>query len=175
MRRRLTKAEWKVIEEEYRAGVIPLLQLCQIYDIDPSVITNRALKKKWIRDLGKTTRRKTNERLTTMVGKVTDEEIVDAAVERNLAVIRKHQASIDQVAKLESNILEELGEDPKKTWVGSYLGEVTTHNVNLSASEKAVALKALASVQATRVALERQLLNLDEADRNAEKLMILLD
>jgi hypothetical protein len=168
----LTKSDWDNIRKEYRAGILSVPQLADIYEISAKQITNRANKDGWVHDMSKTVRKETQNRLTTMDGAESDEDIIDAAVERNLAVIRQHQDAINNVAAMEAALLVELGADPKKVWLAQYQGDVLARNLSLTVAEKAQTLKSLSGVMAQRITLERQLLNLDEADRNQDKLMI---
>lgn len=171
--KRLTKSQWQDIKDLWDAGRLSIAAIAKNFGITDAAIHRCAKRNNWTpRRLDDKVRLETARKLVGQTNKKTDEEIIDDAATEAAALILSHRKDIKKLRDLENKLLIELGEAPHKTWVGQHQGEVVTHDLFLTASEKSTALKNLAGVQNTRIALERQAFNLDEVERNTDKMLI---
>jgi hypothetical protein len=79
---------------------------------------------------------------------------------------------------MEQTLLAELSDadhQPTKIHVCQFQGKVIKTVIPISVTERAAALNSLTNVQNKRISLERIAWNLDEEDRNTDKLMIVLN
>lgn len=166
--------DWEAIQSEYRAGLLSVRQIGRLHGVSHTLI-NRRVKKhpnQWKRDLSKRVRVAIARKIvTTAVSDDdvstlgTEDEIVEAAAERSIQVIREHKKSIMALAQLEAKLMTELNDTPKKEWIGQYQGKILTKTVDITATEKLTALHALASAQEKRIRLERQAFGIAEESK----------
>ena len=184
--------DWTVIEAEYRTGQLSIRMIASAYDIPESTIRYRANTLGWKRDLTEAVKHEVrsrllranlrtsgqlsnNKNLPENVNQKPDEEIINEAASRAMALLESHRSDIKHLRDKEQALLEALRPDATKTWVGQYQGTVITKDFSIPVTDKATAVNALASTMAKRIQLEREAFNLDETDRNADKLFIVLD
>lgn len=177
--------DWSAIEAEYRAGQISIRLMASIHGVPESTIRYRASTQGWERDLTVTVQKEVRNRLLRAnlrstehfqsATSISDEDIVNEAAERAEALITSHRRDIRFLRDRERQLLEILGPDALKTWVGQYQGRLITADVNIPVTELASALNALASVMSRRIQLEREAFNLDEHERQSERMLIVMD
>lgn len=161
------KIDWEAIEREYRAGSLSVSEIAKQNGISHQAIFQKAKKLGWKRDLSKDVRKRINQKLiadSVATCNASDEEIAEAAADRGARLVKLHRKDIANLQAEEQKILKELGDTPKKLWIGQYQGQVVKEEVGIPVTERASALQALAQVQHKRIALERQAYNLDEGN-----------
>lgn len=156
--------DWESIEEEFRAGQLSVAEIARRFETTHQAIFNRAKRKGWVRNLAVNVARRARHKLVADIADrdATDTEIIEAASERSASVVRLHRQDIAKLKDMEQKLLSELGDNPKKTWVGQYQGEVITKDLSITVTDRCQALNNLANVQHKRIQLERQAYNLDE-------------
>ena len=173
--------DWEAIEREYRAGVLSICAIAKAHGISDAAIHKKAKLRGWCRDLAEQVRAKVREKLVraeVRKSNASPEEIIDAASERGAVVIETHRKDINKLREIEQQLLAELGDPdnpPTKLYLAQYQGQVVQQIVGIAVTERASALQALSSVQHKRIQLERQAFNLDEAQRDAGKCMLVVD
>lgn len=175
--------DWDSIEPLYRAGVLSLHEICAQYEADHinsqvwkttvthAAIIKKAKAKKWTRNLAGKVRDRVKEKVVTglVTGRnqeknqgLSDGEIVDAAAEVGHAVITRHMIEIAALVEIENQLLKELSDSPKRSYMANFQGQIISKEVQLTVKEKSATLKDLADVRAKRIILERQAYNLDD-------------
>jgi len=176
--------DWVEIEKEYRAGQLSNVEIGKQFGVSEGAIRKKAKKNGWEKDLSNAVRSRVREKLvratvrTTSAELQTDQEIINSASERGVAVITLHRTDINRVREMEQTLLAELSDadnQPTKIHVCQFQGKVIKTVIPISVTERAAALNSLANVQNKRISLERIAWNLDEEDRNTDKLMIVLN
>lgn len=69
---------------------------------------------------------------------LSDNEIIDKAAEVGSGVILRHRKEIKALLELEESFLIELGGTPTRGQFASFQGDISSINVNLTVSEKAM-------------------------------------
>lgn len=162
------KVDWESIEREYRAGSLSICEIARQNGVSHQAISKKSKKEGWIRDLTAEVRKRVNQKLVADAvascnGKAaTDEEITEAAAKRGVEVVKLHRKHINNLRKLEESLINELQNNPKKLYLAQFQGKIIQKEVELTASERAMAANNLANVQHKRIALERQAYNLDD-------------
>jgi len=167
------KPDWEKIEAEFRAGSLSVAEIARQAGITHQAIFKRAKAKEWKRDLSERVKERTRQKLVAEVAvapsevaecntELTDEQIVEAASDQRIGVIKLQRLDIKALREEEQRLLAELGDSPTKLWVGQYQGQVIEHKVGIAVTERASALQALAAVQHKRIQLERQAFNIDD-------------
>ena len=150
--------DWEKIEVEYRAGQLSIREIARARGVDEKAIRNRATKCGWERALAERVREKVKERLVRNESprglRASDDEIIEAASLRGLAVVTSHRKDLLQLHALKRIILDRLaahlnGGKPE----GPFMGEKETPG---DLVEK------LSRVTSRLIPLERQAHNLDE-------------
>jgi hypothetical protein len=156
--------DWEAIRQEYEADQLSNVEIGKRHDVTEGAIRKKAKKSGWKKSLSKRVREKVREKLVRDVrnDNATDDQIEEAAAERGAGVIRSHRKDIAKLREVEQKLLAELDDDPKKTWVGQYQGEVITKDLSITVTERASAHQALAAAAHKRILLERQAFNLDD-------------
>ncbi len=176
--------DWVGIEKEYRAGQLSNVEIGKQFGVSEGAIRKKAKKNGWEKDLSSAVRSRVREKLVRATVRKseaelqTDEEIINSASERGVAVITLHRTDINRLREMEQSLLAELSDtesQPTKIHVCQFQGKVIKTVIPISVTERTTALNALANVQSKRITLERIAWNLDEAERNEDKLMIVLD
>jgi len=176
--------DWVGIEKEYRAGQLSNVEIGKQFGVSEGGIRKKAIKNGWVKDLSCAVRSRVREKLVRATVRKseadlqTDEEIIDSASERGVEVITLHRKDINRLREMEQSLLAELSNtenQPTKIHVCQFQGNVIKTVIPISVTERTAALNALANVQSKRITLERIAWNLDEAERNEDKLMIVLD
>jgi len=165
--------DWSGIETEYRSGQLSVREIGRIFKVSHVAIVKKASAEKWERNLASRVRQLVTKKLvTTEVTKphASEDEIVEEAANRGVAIITSHRKDIARLRNLEQSLLNELeGIDeegkpkpPKKLYITQYQGDIVEKEVGLTVTERAGALRDLAKVQQTRITLERQAFNLND-------------
>lgn len=166
------QVDWEAIYREYRAGLLSVREIAKMFGITHGAIQKRAKKfpEQWKRDLSGRVRDEIRRMVVAdPVASGDEEEIIDAAADRALGIIREHRKSIKKLAEAETRLLAELQGKPKKVsihWVGK---KACTEEVAIAATERATALLAVASTQAKRIQMERQAFGIDDDAKPEEK------
>ena len=158
--------DWDIIEKEYRAGQLSIREVARRHGCSESAIRKRAKTHGWKRDLVKKVRQEVRNKLVrtdVRISNASEREIVEQAATVGATVVTLHRQDIGKLRVLEQKILAELENEPTRLYTTQYQGEIVQKAVRLSASEKAGAVQALASVMHKRIALERQAFNLNES------------
>jgi hypothetical protein len=142
------------------------------HKISDAAIHNMAKRENWgERDLAPIVRHKVRQKLVREKANkpdADDAEIIEAAANEGFEVIKSHRKDISKLQKLEQTLLSELsppdGKTPTKPYITQFRGEICEHEVNISVTEKASALRDLANAQHKRIQLERQAHGLNDED-----------
>ena len=170
------RVDWENIEEEYRAGQLPIREIARRYEIDPSQIHRRAKKYSWERDLSDKIRRAVRTKVSSPVTvtndttreMLTDDEIIEAASERGRLVVEGHLSRAQRLKTMADRMSDGLeahfrNEDPGfEIFVAKGDGPASV-------------LKILTDVTEKIVNLERKSLNLDEKETQDNRVQMVLD
>lgn len=159
------KVDWESIEKEYRAGQLSNVEIGKRYGVSEGAIRKKAKQFEWEKDLSQQVRKKVREKLVrseVRENNANSEEIIDAASNRGVEIIKLHRKDINNLKSEEQKILKELGNNPQRTWVGQYQGKIVSKNFSITVTDRAQALNNLANVQHKRIQLERQAWNLND-------------
>lgn len=163
----MQKPDWEGIEREYRAGQLAIREIARQYGVSEAAIRKRGKKHGWIRDLTDKVSQKIRtdlilaEQATKMKkGKEAEQEIVNAAAARGVAVVREHRQHLGRLARTAERLVCQL--------------ELAVMSGNLEEIEKLFGGKESVSDVLLKVAnttriyvqLERQAFNLDEKGRD---------
>ena len=167
---KISKIDWELIENEYRAGSLSVSEIARQNKISHQAVFKRAKEKGWRRDLTEAVRKRIKQKLVAVAvagrnGKASDEEITEAAAERGKEVALLQRKDIARLRTLELSVIDEVQNNPTKLYLAQYQGQVVERIVSLTASEKAMAVNNLANVQHKRIALERQAYNIDPDEK----------
>lgn len=178
MAKATTKPDWEAIAREYRAGQVSVRAIGNLYGVSHTAIAKKAKAEGWSRDLACEVRSAVNNKLVSKEvanPNANADEIIEAAAARGVAIVENHRKDIAALRDAEAKLIAEIHGNPAKLYLAQYRGNIVEKEVSLTASERASALQALASVQHKRIALERQAYNLDDAERDAKKMIVELD
>jgi len=157
--------DWESIGNEYRTGQLSNVAIGKIHGVSEGAIRKKAKEYGWEKDLSKQVREKVREKLVRSQVRnknANPEEIVEAASNRGVKIIKLHRKDIHNLKAEEQKILKELGESPTRLWVGQYQGKIITKAFAIPVTDRAQALNNLANVQHKRIQLERQAWNLND-------------
>jgi hypothetical protein len=157
--------DWEAIEREYVAGQLSNREIARAYDCGESSIRKKAAELGWERNLLKKVREKVRSKLVrseVRTPKATEKEIVDEASDRGAEIILSQRKDISKLAEVETRLLDKLQENPTKTYVTSYQGEIIREEIPLNLLELTQAANNLSAVQQRRIQLQRQAYNLDD-------------
>lgn len=166
--------DWEAIEREYRAGVLSLREIARQFAISDTAIRKRAKAEKWSRPLADKVRDAVREKLVRTDGSQTgsqsavrDEEIVENAAIRGMAVVTSHRRDLEQLHGLKRILAGRLAQllDGIKP-DGPCLGERETLGD---------LLEKLSRVTARLIPLERQAFSLDANDPEKGQKVILAE
>lgn len=165
------KIDWEAIEREYRAGIKSVCEIASEYNCTEGAIRYRAKTRGWQRELASKIRKRIREKLlrnNLRKDNVKDEEIVEASSDEGVQLVFSHRKDIAALRELETNLIEELKNNPTKLYITQYQGKIVQKELSLTASERAAAANNLANVQHKRIQLQRQAFSLDEPE-NSDK------
>ncbi len=126
--------DWDAIEREYKAGQLSIREIARQFDVDPSYLSRKAREKKWKRALAGQVRVAVAEKLVrdgvspqsphgspqelagedkpssapASADSRTDAEIVEAAAQRGVEVVRQHMKTLAAGNTLVAAMIEEL-------------------------------------------------------------------
>jgi len=189
------KYNWTLIHREYRTGQLSDSELCRKHGCSRGALQKKRDAEGWVKDLTQQVNEATRAKLITEDANVAGSKVaakeqgvtridaadlneIELAAQTRLEVVRSHRRDIAKMQEIEQQILAELGDTanpPTKVHVSNYQGTITQTVLGIAVTDRASALQALAGVQHKRVQLERQAFNLDDAERDANKLLIELD
>ena len=156
--------DWEAIEREYRAGQLSNVEIGKRFGCSEAAIRKRAKRDGWKKTLASKVRSRTRDKLVrdeVRDSNASDEEITEAAAQRAAAVVQLHRKDIARLRELESQLIDDLYNNPTKLYLTQYKGKIVEKEVGLTASERAMAANNLANVQHKRIQLERQAYNID--------------
>lgn len=161
--------DWEAVEKEYIAGQLSIREIGVLFGCSHVAIQKHAKKHGWTRDLADKIRKKVTTKLvTTEVTKphINEKEIIEAAAQRGVAVIRSHRKilsdSLDIIKAIisEFNAEQVLREDAQKKD-----DEKDDKKDKMTARAKAELIKALSNALHRLIPLERQAFNLNESEK----------
>ncbi len=88
-------------------------------------------------------------------------EAVENAAERQAQVVRLERKDIAALRVLEEQLFEELGDEPTKTYITQYQGNIVQAETGIAVTERIAALRQLTAARAQRIALERVAFGID--------------
>lgn len=112
-----TKADWTLIEVDYRAGIKTLEQIGEEYGVTKGRISQVAKKQGWTRDLHEKIRLRAeqkvneqlvNEKLNEPRRRLAESEVVEANAEAAATVVMKHRTGLTRLAQLRDRLLDEI-------------------------------------------------------------------
>lgn len=127
------KADWTLIEVDYRAGVKSLDQIGKDYGVTKGRISQVAKKHGWSRDLAEKIRQRTeakvneqavNNALNAERRSFTEKEVIEANSDQQANVIKTHRAGLDRLARLRDKLLDEVEAVTDNLELFQQLGEV---------------------------------------------------
>ncbi len=169
------RIDWEAIERDYRIGQLSIRELARRHDIEPSTITRKAKKENWARDYSDEVRARTKAGLVQgMLDAAALQAQQDAhdqatqthtalqsgieiAVETNLRVLRDHQATI----RTNSERLKTL--TVKFDALADEIADIK------EIATAAAAFESIVRSQKNLVAMEREVLNIDDKDGGKER------
>ena len=112
-----TKADWTLIEVDYRAGIKTLEQIGDEYGVTKGRISQVAKKQGWTRDLAEKIRLRAeqkvneqlvNEKLNEPRRRLAETEVVEANAQAAADVVMKHRTGLSRLAALRDKLLDEV-------------------------------------------------------------------
>lgn len=174
--------DWESVEREYRVGQLSVREIGVSHGVSHVAIAKRAKKYEWSRNLAPQVRSEIESKLVTdaVTNAVTAgnmKEIIQAAAERGVEVVRQHRSSLQIGHRLVKQLFSQLEEAATlREEIEETIAEATSGDKDdkrLNAMLKAVALpshagviKDLATALGKIVVLERQAFGID--GRNTE-------
>jgi len=157
------------IYKVYRTGQYTDREIAAQFGCSHTLIYKYRKQYGWIKDLSSRVRQSIASKLVANIANGNDDdEVVDAAAEIGAKIIISHRIDIKNLQTLETALISELGNSPKKLYIAQYQGNLVEKELELTASERAQATNNLANVQHKRIQLERQAYNLDDPDRDKD-------
>lgn len=184
--------DWERIKADYRAGQFSIREIARQHDLSDKSIRKRAKSENWTQDLSQLVKEKVRSELVrtavrTETGvELTDDEIIDEAAARGVLIVRGHQKAIGEAMELFAVLMLELKESTRLREEIEADIEIATADdkdgrrrarmlAAVSLSGRVAVLRDLSSSMKTFVTLERQAFNLEDAERDSNKLFIELD
>lgn len=177
------KADWEIIERDYRAGVKSLRQIGEECGCSHVAIQKKATKEGWTRDLSAKIRAAAEAKVTkdavtsqvTAETKTAEREVVEANAELQANVLRSHRRDITRSRSLAISLLAELEQQTGHLELYEQLGELL-HSQNDKGGDKLNELyrkvidlpsrvdstRKLAETLKTLVGLERQAFGMED-------------
>lgn len=178
-----TKYDWDAIWREYTTGQFSDSELARRHGCSRAAIQKRVKKEKWERDNSQQVRTLANAKMvhedavaahevapevagcnvrrqTSDPDKERSE--IELAAETRVTVLRDHRKDIKRLREIEAQLLDELEDNPQKTFATAYKGCIDSLDINIPVTEKSQALNNLANVQHKRINLERVAFNLND-------------
>ena len=153
------KVDWERIENEYRAGQLPISQIAEAGGVTRQAIQNRAKRYKWTRNLAEAVRQTVEAKLLSDVADTVAprnaQEIVEKAAARGVSVVLAHRTYLQQTF----GIFKKLSEQLELVLSGKRRG---IHCFVSNGDGVATVTRAMVDALAKLIPLERQAFNLDE-------------
>ena len=159
--------DWEAIEKDVRAGIVSLREISRRHKCPESSIRKKIKVNDWERDLTDQVIKRAQAKLLrkdVRKSNATDAEIIEEKSEEVVGVVQTHRRDIACLKTEEQKILKELGDNPKRLWIGQYQGVIIEKEVAIAVTDRAAALNNLANVQHKRIVLERQAYNIGNDD-----------
>ncbi len=164
---KIDKYDWELIEKDYRAGLLSVREISRKSKCPESSIRKRAKDYNWNRNLIDKVKQRAQEKLLRKQMRnlnVSEEEIIEENSETVAAVLLLERKDIKNLRELETQLINEIKDNPTKLYITQYQGQIIEKVVGLTAAERAMAANNLANVQHKRIALERQAFGIDEVN-----------
>ena len=182
--KRRHKYDWEAIWVDYRAGIISVREVARKHNIDHAYLLRKAkelgverdltakikqaakikLAKRAVKKPTKKVTKKSPKHVENPVTTQDANQIIEEKSDELLEIQILHRRDIRALRNEEQRLLAELGDDPKKLWVGQYKGEIVTKEFKIAVTERASALQSLASAMHKRIVLERRAYGLEDGD-----------
>lgn len=161
----MSERDWSLIEQDYRAGVLPLATVSRVHGVTRSDLLQHAEKNGWTRDLISQVRQEINERLTGAADtSEADEDAVARAARVAVEIVRSHRKDLSRLRGVAEGAIARLGELIED---GLVLGDGDDKAFNPAAvllgktQGAASALDQIASAYSRIIEMERQAFGLD--------------
>lgn len=106
------KTDWELIERDYRAGVLSIREVAKKHDVSDTAIRKKATSAGWERDLSAKAAEKARVALVRnevrTANPQTEQEIVDAAADQIITVVRSHRKRINRSTDLVDLLTQQL-------------------------------------------------------------------
>lgn len=203
--------DWLKVEAEYRAAVRGLKDIGAEFGISPGRISQKAKELGWVRDLAPKIRQRAEAKMAAAVAKeaakeealndpakkqqrrLTEEAIVEANADTQVAVIQSHKRGLNDLARLRDKMLAELelmtdhsqvlqeyvdtidesGPNDNGTWVVDRKAEMM--RAILEAPERAKTLKVLSEVDERVRKGQREAFGIDKVKEEKTQVEAILD
>jgi hypothetical protein len=128
-----TKADWTLIEVDYRAGIKTLEQIGEEYGVTKGRVSQVAKKQGWTRDLAekirlraeaKVNERTVNEKLNEPKRRLAESEVVEANAQAAADVVMRHRQGLGRLAALRDKLLDEVESITDNKELFAQLGEL---------------------------------------------------
>ena len=177
----MSKVDWDSCKADYRTGKFSNVVLGKKYGVSNVAIWKRAKKEVWPRDLASAVQQATKDalvrasvRAVRAANALTDEEVIAAATQENVAIVRLHRRDVRQMSELVELLRDQaLAAATHRGSLGKIIDANTpaTHHQKRAAMLKAVSLPAHAGVirdlttaAKNLITLERQAFNIGQED-----------
>jgi hypothetical protein len=173
MAKKKKKIDWEKGEKLYRLRGLPAAEVGRILGCATSTVTRHMTSRGITQDLVEEVQQRTRTALATTLnatGVATQrnapvditENDIDDAVNANIALVISHRRDLAELQDVESSLMAELKDKPKKSYVGNYKGKIITKELDLTVTEKASTLSSLTTVMTKRIEKERQAFGIDD-------------
>ena len=169
---RKEQIDWEAVERDYRIGSLSVREIARRYEIEASTITRRAKKESWARDYSEEVKRRTRAGMVELATQHAQQDAtecntalrdgIDVAVETNLKVLREHQSGIRENHKRLSRLTEQFDT------ISAGISDM--HEMTKATSS----FEAIIRAQKLVISMEREALNLGEAEKTSDPLSALI-
>ncbi len=177
------RVDWEKAEKLFRMGRYSSAELGRIFEVPTSTITRHMKNKGVLADKSdevrartkaalladatenatKSKKPRTRTQLNATISDVTESDLEKAVME-NVALVRSHRKDIQELARVERELLEKFIKDPQKLFITQYQGKIVDKKLSLTVPELAAALSNLSNVISRRIKLEREAFGINDTD-----------
>jgi len=140
------KIDWEAIRRELFANQLSIREIARHHNISDTAIRKKAKREGWTRKLAGKVHEAVREKMVrseVRTPSASDDEVVDGASDRVIEVLQLQRKDIANLRELESQLIEELKNNPTKLYLTQYKGKIVQKTVALTASERAMAATTL--------------------------------
>lgn len=165
-----SKYDWEAIEKDYRTGRFTNVQIGKMYGPTEGTIRNRATKHGWSKDLSNEINYGIRAGMQSDGSKdLTDQEIIDLAVQSGVELIREHRGDIRDLREIVKKVTKILCEqiDAGKLMIITKDGDPIQIDIPLEYLAKV--LNPVTQSLERLIKLERQSFGMDKEEEQAGK------